>query len=454
MDQVTASLCDYAGAISYELLDDRTHHRAKLILVDSLASALAATRHPSVDIARSLALQAQGGAGWGSTVLGTGHRSTPELAVFANCAMMRCLDHNDTYHAQDTGHPSDQIPGILAAAELSGAGGREVLAAMVLAYEIFCRLCDVAVIRGWQSATFTAISSAAAVAQVLGLSRRQTANAISLATVSHAALKVFTHGSDGLMWLTYADANAVRQGMFAALLARQGVEGPSRPFEDETGFFERISAGPFELPALGGHEHRYRIHDVLIKKYGTCSHLQTAAEAALDLHARLTPGAAIASIRVVTNARTIFNCARPDRWHPDGQKAAHVSLPYCVAVVLLDGTIGEAQYAADRIRDPEVARLMKRVEVVENLAFSDRYPAESVTRIEVTDEHGRTLTAECAATEGFAQIPTTPEQVNRKFVELTAPVLSTGLQQAALDVLWNLEALEDIGVLFRLLATD
>ncbi|GAA1544950.1 MmgE/PrpD family protein [Nocardioides humi] len=451
---MTAALCDYAGAIAYELLDERTQHQAKVILVDSIASALAATRHPSVDIARTLALQARGHDGWSSTVLGTRHRSTPELAVFANCTMMRCLDHNDTYHSHDTGHPSDQIPGILAAAELAGASGREVLSATVLAYEIFCRLCDVATIRGWQSATFTAISSAAATSQVLGLSRRQTANAIALAVVSHAALKVFTHGSDGLMWLTYADANAVRQGLFAALLARQGVEGPSRPFEDENGFFERVSAGPFRLPALGGNDHGYRIHDVLVKKYGTCSHLQTAAEAALELHARLTPGVPIRSIRVVTNARTIFNCARPDRWRPDGQKAAHVSLPYCVAVVLLDGAIGEDQYTDERIHDPEVARLMQRVEVVESPAYSDRYPESSVTAIEVVDEHGAAFVAECSATEGFPQIPMTAEQVSEKFDRLAAPALSPRLRQAALDVLWNVECLEDVGLLFGLLAAD
>jgi 2-methylcitrate dehydratase len=97
---------------------------------------------------------------------------------------------------------------------------------------------------------------------------------------------------------------------------------------------------------------------------------------------------------------------------------------------------------------------MQRVKVVENLAFTDRYPESSVTAIEVTDERGSTFTAECAATEGFPHLPMTDQQVNEKFRRLTASALSPGLRQAALDVLWNLDSLEDVGLLFRLLARD
>jgi 2-methylcitrate dehydratase len=447
MDRVVEALCDYADALAYELLDDRTQQQAKLVLVDAMAAALAAAQHPSAQAARALALEADGRPGHGSTVLGTRHRSTPDLAAFAGCATMRCLDHGDAYRSLVTAYPSDQIPGLLAAAELSGAGGRDVLTATVLAYEILCRLCDVARIRGWQAATLTAISTAAATSRVLGLSRRQTAHAVSLTTVSHAALDVAAHGAGSLDWRAYAGANAVRQGVFAALLARQGVQGPPRPFEGEGGFFERLSAGPFDLPTVEETETRPRIHDVLLRKHGVSAHLQTAAEAAIELHAGLAPGVRVASVRVATNAATIAACARPDAWHPESPAAARASLPHTVAVALLDGHVGPAQH--ERLRDPEVDELMKRVKVMESLTTRDRRTA--TTSIEATDDRGDVHSAACEATDGFPERAMTPDQANAKFTTLTAGVLSPTLGQTVLDVLWGFEALEDVDILFQLL---
>ena len=282
MDTITEQLSDYVVGLSYEDLDPLTTEQTKIRFIDSLACAVAAFDTPVGRIVRRVACGVSGQPG--STVLGTSHRSSPEMAAFANSAMVRFLDCNDTYHSLDSGHPSDQIPGILAAAEMTGADGKAIITATVLAYEVFCRLCDVANITWgdgkWYNATWGPIASAAAVSKVLGLSREQTANAISLAAVSHASLGVITKGAHVPLWHPCADPNAVRQGVFAAILAGEGMEGPPEPFEGTNGFFDAIS-GPFRLPAMGSEQSGFRINDTIVKKYTACSHGQTAAEAAI-----------------------------------------------------------------------------------------------------------------------------------------------------------------------------
>ena len=384
-------------------------------------------------------------------MLGTTHHTSPELAAFANSAMIRFLDYNDTYHSLDSGHPSDQIPGILAAAEIAGADGKDVITATVLGYEVFCGLCDVANVSWgegkWYNATLGAIASAAAVSKVLGLSREQTANAISIAVVSHASPGVITKGEHVPLWHPCADPNAVRQGVFAALLAQQGMEGPPQPFEGTNGFFDAIS-GPFPLPRLGETQSGFRINRTMIKKYTTCSHTQTAAEAALQVYLQLPPDAEVVEVSVKTNSHTMEVCARPDRWHPKGHKAAHLSLPYCIAVALKHGGVGPSEFTEAKIHDPGLHQFMQCIYVRKDKEFSDAYPECSTTSVEALDRSGRRYGGEAAYTSGFPQAPIDIEGIERKFTDMTGTVLTEHQLSSTLDWISNLDQQNDMGKLF------
>src|SRR5947208_5430276 len=138
-------------------------------------------------IARRCALRVQSTPG--ASLLGGG-RSSPEWATFVNGLLIRYLDFNDTYLSLEPAHPSDNLAAVLAVGEAAGAGGRELITAAVLAYEVQCRLCDAASLRkhGIDHVTYGAISSAAAAAKLLKLDAAKTTHAVGLAGVANVAL--------------------------------------------------------------------------------------------------------------------------------------------------------------------------------------------------------------------------------------------------------------------------
>ncbi len=183
----------------------------------------------------------------GATIWGTGHKTLPDLATFANGSFVRYLDFNDTYLSKEPAHPSDNIPAVLAVGEIVRASGKRVIQAIALAYEIHCRLCDAAALRprGWDHVTYGPFSSALATAKVMKLSEARTLQAINLAGVANVALRQ-TRVGDLSMWKACAFSNAARNGVFAALLAQRGMTGPSPIFEGEKGFMKLVS-GPSNL---------------------------------------------------------------------------------------------------------------------------------------------------------------------------------------------------------------
>src|SRR5258708_23438768 len=130
-------------------------------------------------------------AGRGATLLGTTHRAPPDWAAFANGCLVRYLDYNDTYLSKEPAHPSDNIPAALGVAEAEGASGRELIAAIALAYEIQCRLCDTASLRarGWDHVTYVVFSTALAAARLMRLDAERTQHAVNIAGVRSASMR-------------------------------------------------------------------------------------------------------------------------------------------------------------------------------------------------------------------------------------------------------------------------
>ena len=193
-----------------------------------------------------------------ATLFGTTIQTTPEMAAFVNGSATRCLDFNDDYFGTDesnahgdTGpHPSDNIGGVLAAAQVAGASGADTLLGIVIAYEVCGQLVDEVVIRGngWDHPIFHSIATSAASARLLGLSRAQAANALRLAVVPNICLYETRVGSIS-NWKGLAGPNGSRNGLFAALLAEAGITGPEMAFEGARGFMRQLdhkfSLGPF-----------------------------------------------------------------------------------------------------------------------------------------------------------------------------------------------------------------
>src|SRR5687767_8723263 len=170
MDRTTEALARYVVSLRYEDLSPRAIHETKRHLLDSLGCAVGGyAGEPSV-IARRMAPVFSGNPS--ARLLGEGRSTTPEAAAFANSVMIRFLDANDTYVARGSGHPSDMLGALLAAAEAQGASGKALLLATVAGYEVFGALADQVSLRdrGWDQSVFIAPASAAGAGALLGLS--------------------------------------------------------------------------------------------------------------------------------------------------------------------------------------------------------------------------------------------------------------------------------------------
>jgi 2-methylcitrate dehydratase len=454
-------LARYCQALCYDDLPDVVVHEVKRRILDSLGCALGAWNAPPCRIARRIGQAVK--VAEGATLWGTTHKTLPDLAAFANGALVRYLDFNDTYLAREPAHPSDNIAAVLAVGEAIHASGKRVIQAIALAYEIQCRLCDAAALRprGWDHVTYGPFSSALGAAKVMKLSDAQTLQAINLAGVANIALRQ-TRVGDLSMWKACAFSNAARNGVFATLLAQRGMTGPSPIFEGEKGFMKLVS-GLFELPSFGGEKGpsepvTFKILDTYIKHYPVEYHAQTAVEGALALREDLLKGEGAEALAGITDveigsydvAIEIIGRDR-EKWQPQTRETADHSFPYCVAVALLDGKVTLHSFAAKRLGDPVLNELMQKVRVTQQPEFGGRYPRAMPTRITVRTKAGKDYVKQVDYPLGHPTNPMSDHEVEDKFHLLAAGKLDRARRKKVIDLVWNLEQVQDIRALIPLL---
>src|SRR5437763_6440260 len=217
------------------------------------------------------------------TLIGGG-KTAPDRAAFYNSALVRYLDFNDSYLAEnETCHPSDNLGAVLAASEYAGKNGKDFLTALAVAYQVQCRLSDIAPVRakGFDHTTQGAYAVAAGVAKALGLGQKQTANAIAISGTAYNALRVTRTGSLS-HWKGLAYPNTAFGATHAAFLAMRGITGPLEVFEGNKGLMDAIT-GPFELD--WSQENLEAVRRTSVKKYNAEFHSQSALEGILELRA-------------------------------------------------------------------------------------------------------------------------------------------------------------------------
>ncbi|RMH37378.1 MAG: MmgE/PrpD family protein [Nitrospirae bacterium] len=446
-------LADYAARLTFRRLPEAVIHEVKRRLLDSVACAFGAWSAQPSRIARALASSVP--LRHGATIWGTRTRTTPDLAAFANGTLVRYLDYNDTYLSKEPAHPSDNIPACLAVAEFLRASGPRFIEAVVLAYEIQCRLCDAAALRprGWDHVTYGAFSTVLSTAKLLRLSRAKTIHAVNLAGITAAALRQTRVGEVSL-WKACAFANAARNGIFAALIARQGMSGPAAMFEGEKGFMQIVS-GPFDLPAFGGEPGiPFRILDTFIKAYPVEYHAQSAVEAALDIRRQVLAArgrfdsTAVQSIVVGSFDVAIEIIGRdPEKWHPQTRETADHSLPFCVATALAYGTVTPRSFSPTRLKDRSLRDLIQKVRVVEVPDFSDRYPRSMPTRLQVTLADGGVFETQVDVALGHSMRPMSDQDVEAKLYALTEGRLKDSEVARILRTVWKVDQLDDVSKL-------
>jgi len=450
MATLVEQLSAYAEALRYEELPAEVVRQARRLIVDTLGCALGGYGSTPARIARELAATVT--ATEPASLLVSGQRSSPELAVFANGVAIRFLDFNDGYTSSgESGHPSDSIAAALTAAELKGRGGRDLITATVLAYEVFCRVCDAVDLKPhFDHVTVGGMASTAAVARLLGLPRERIAAALNLDVASNIALYQTRIGHVS-MWKGCAYANASRNAMFACRLAERGMSGPAPVFEGEGGYFKAVSRVPFALPAWGGPGHGYKIMECSIKRFPLGQYSQTIAQAALEVRPRIASPDDIAEVRIATLTTAVRIMANdPEKWEPETRETADHSMPYTAAVALVHGAVEQQHFEDPTLHDPSVRALTRRVKI-EILEEADRrMPEAMLCRLTVVMKSGETHAAEVAYHRGHWRNPMSDGEVEDKFRGLAAGVLPQERTDRLLAALWKLETVADTRELMRL----
>lgn len=282
-DQVTVAetLARYAANLRYEDLPPEVARTAKRIILDTLGCAIGGyTAGPSrIAIRLASAISANQGA----TVLCSGIKTSPDLAVFANGVMIRYLDFNDGYISLGSGHPSDTIAALLSPAELAGRSGRDLITATVLTYEVFCKVMDVLDTRGigLDHSTIIGLAAVVGAGRLMGLTEQQMVHAIGITVGGNTAIN---QGRVGTLsnWKAFASGEACRKAIFSAQLAQAGMTGPNQVFEGRDGFFNVISRKPLTLPKLGGGGEPYGIMHAFTKRFALGQYSQTVVQAAVE----------------------------------------------------------------------------------------------------------------------------------------------------------------------------
>ncbi len=436
----------YAHQLQFDQLPPETVHEAKRRFIDSLATAVGAMSCDAYRIARRCAQRVSSATP--STLLGGGTSST-EWATFVNGLLIRYLDFNDTYLSKEPAHPSDNLAAVMSVGELTQADGKALITAAVLAYEIQCRLCDAASLRknGFDHVTYGAISSTIAACKLLRLSVSQITHAIGLAGVANVALRQ-TRSGELSEWKGCAFANAARNGVFAALLAAEGLSGPAPIFEGDLGIMKLVTRETFEVAPMGAESPAsdgFMIDRTYIKFWPAEYHSQSAIDAALQLRREIDDLSQITSIDIYTFEASYNIIGKYNQaWAPQTRETADHSLPYCTAVALLDGEVFLPQFEPERFRAADILDLVAKVKVHLDDTLTLRYPKGIPNRLVVTLRDGRTLTKEVEFPRGHAGNPMTDAEVEAKFLRLVEPRYGKKTAQWILAQCWELDKLNSI----------
>jgi 2-methylcitrate dehydratase len=442
-------LADYAAGFDIGALGAAVVHQAKRRVLDTVGGALAAYSAPPSRIARCLAWPVAGAEGarvWGSLV-----RTTPDLAAFANGVMLRYLDINDTYRTLDGSHPSDNLGGLVAVAEMTGASGRDLLEAVILAYEVQCRFVDSVPFndKGWDQPVPGAIACALAAGRLLGATREQLAEAVALAVIPNLCTYQ-TRAGELSMWKGCAAANGARQGVFAALLAAEGMTGPCDPFDGVFGVWKQTVGRAYELKPLAGPGDTFAVQQSNIKKYPVRDSCQLPVDTARELR-RKVPASEIAALRIDTYRSAYKGAVEdPELWAPKTRETADHSMLVAVCATLVDGSITPETFDGERFKAPEVLDLIGRTKVDVVDEFTKAAPGVRNCRIEATAKDGQRHTAHLAWTTADIERGLSDEELERKFEGLNRDVLPPAARRRLMDALWDLDNAPSVGAVVEL----
>ena len=434
---VSETIADYAIGLKYEDVPADVARTAKRIVLDTIGCAIGG--HTSGPAQIALKLAANVTAKHPATALCSGLKTSHDMAVFANGVMIRYLDFNDGFISRGTGHPSDLLASLLTTAEVCGRSGRDLIAAVVVAYVVFAHFADAIEMRahGFDQSTLLGLAALVGTARLMGLTREQMINAIGITVGGNTAIN---QGRVGTLsnWKSYASAEASRKAVFSAQMAQAGMTGPREVFEGRDGWMNVIYRKPFTLAPFGGAP--YGIMRAFTKRFALGQYSQTVAQAAIEARAFFKSADEISEINLnVSKSAIRVMAASPEKWRPQTHETADHSMPYSTGVALMYGTVEADHYEAPFLHDAKLLDLVARVKVIPSGEADRRENEINLCDLELVLKSGRRHKVRVEYHRGHWKNPMTDEEMEEKFRGLTRRHLEAGRLNALLKHLWSLE---------------
>ncbi len=450
-------MAQFALNLQYEDIPPEAIKEAKRFILDSMGCALAAVKNE--DMQAMYRFTEKLGGTPEATVIGTGARTNAPNAALMNCLLTRALDYNDIYWEQDPSHPSDIIGAGLAAAEANGKNGREALIAIVLAYEFEMRWCHAADpgVRevGWHHATLTQFVSPLVAGRMYDLDLEQMVAAVGISGSSHFTLGGVVAGHLTNMKNT-ADPLAAQAGVIAAMMAREGYEGPVEVMEGKEGLFEVVNNVEWRpdwlLKDLGAD---FMITRCGYKAFPTEALTHQPISAALQVCREHNLAAEdIAEILVETTTRGADILSDPSKFAPKTKETADHSLPYVIAAAVADGNVLPDSFSDEKLRDPRIWDLLGKIKVVADPEIDAIFPRVKRARVQITTLGGSTHTAQVDHAKGSPQNPMSDDEIIAKFRANAEGVVSSKRQDDIIRATWAFDKIDDLGDYMRLLVQE
>lgn len=438
----TLASADFAAALQYDAIPAPVVDRIKRDLLDWIGCSIAGSIDPASKPIR--AIDALMGGPKQAGVFGAPKMTDMRSAAMMNAYYSHIMEMDDVDRASIS-HPASCIfPAVLALAgeTAKSASGKEMLASVVAGFEVMLRIGAAVTPAHYKvfhtTATTGVFGGAAASARLLGLNAERTAWAIGNAGTSSCGLWQFNR--DGAMSKFIHTGYAASNGLFVALLAREGFSGPIHVLEGEQGFFVGYARQDVNFDLFRDFGKFWRAGEISFKPYPCCRHTHSAIDAAIEMH-KLLAGEAVKSVKLHTY-NTALNIA--GKRLPTTERQAKFSITYCVASAMLRGGMKQRDFEGAALQDPSVLALQEKIEVIDDPAINACVPKNWPCRLEVETVSGRTLTAQVQSPTGDPEADVSWAQLEDKFRQMTEAALDTAQQDEIIAICRDFESLPNL----------
>lgn len=442
-------LADFIVSLNFNDVPTNVVEHTKLCILDWFGATLAGANEKD---AMMLAELFKGSTPEEATVIGFGFKVPAYDAAYINGAVSHMVELDDV-HREAIIHPGvPVIPAALALSEKFNVSGRALIEAVIVGYEV-----EIAVGKAvnpshykyWHTTgTCGTFGAAAAASKVLKLMPSEVVNCLGIAG-THAAglIEVFGTSSKPLN-----PGRAARDGVMAALLAKVGFTGPRTILEGEKGFLKATSTESSYEKGFASLGLVYEITRNNFKRHASCGHTHAAIDAVLDIKNQFNfrPQDVI-EVEVGTYKDALEIVGK--NYEPKTPAEAKFSLPYCIAVAIIDGTVGLRQFTYDNLRRSDISDLIKRVRVYLDNQIDVLYPQKLGARVRIKVESGDIYEKIVESAKGSPENSLSRDELINKFIDLASLKMSIEKSKELARTIMKLERLSSISELIEVITS-